>query len=72
MSKILDVGTEEIAQSQEGTYHFDICRRIGILDSQQFVCTGLDAFRCEHKPEIADTVVAEDALVQINLQVVVF
>ena len=65
--KVLVIGPEEIAQSQELTYLTDCGRWLGVLYRLQFVCPRFDSALGESKPEASNVVQFKLAFGQVDL-----
>ncbi len=55
--KFLEVGLEEVAETDEKPDSFDVGGRLGILDCFKLILSGFDAIQCEGKSEVGNLLV---------------
>ena len=69
---VLDVVAEEIAQSNELADLPKVVRWWHVTEELKFLATRLNAFRCQDKSQVGYLSVTEEALGQVDLELVFF
>ena len=69
--KVLDVCSEEAAQSDKGSNGLDVVQLRTVSNGPELVYSGLDAFRGECEPQVADLFIAEHWFVDVDFDIIV-